>query len=292
MLEPNHHRLLARQMKRFGINEIDNPDLKTFLDSVNKTYNQFEKEKNIQDNYSSKLIQKISQANVNLTNIIETIDSFNYHVSHDLKTVIINNISLAKMGTKYYEKDHKNKLELVLEKLQTNSNTGLKVIEKYLAISKFETKAKESETKMRNLREQINCVLNETNLETDLKVRIEKEDFSEILMDGVSIHSLLHNIITNAFKYKKEDTVPELIFNFESIDGYNCIIAQDNGIGIDLKKHKDKIFKPFVRIDNTEIEGSGVGLFIVKKIVTQLSGTIEVKSALGEGTTFIVKLPK
>ena len=64
---------------------------------------------------------------------------------------------------------------------------------------------------------------------------------------------------------------------------------KDNGEGIDLEKFGSRLFTPFTRF-NTEQEGKGIGLYIVKKMIEKNGGKIEVESEIGKGTTFIIYL--
>ena len=66
--------------------------------------------------------------------------------------------------------------------------------------------------------------------------------------------------------------------------------VQDNGLGFDVAEVKGKLFGMFQRL-HTHVEGSGIGLYMVKKIVENSSGRIDVQSQPGEGTTFTVYFP-
>jgi signal transduction histidine kinase len=68
------------------------------------------------------------------------------------------------------------------------------------------------------------------------------------------------------------------------------ITVADNGIGIDLDKHGQDIFKPYKRF-NTTIDGKGLGLFLVKSHVEALNGRITIESKPGEGTLFKIAFP-
>ena len=103
--------------------------------------------------------------------------------------------------------------------------------------------------------------------------------------------SILLNLITNAIKYKSK--VEPLIIDISTTENEEYVIlkVKDNGIGIDLEKNRTKIFGLYQRFE-TEIEGKGIGLFIIKSHIETLNGKIEVNSALGEGTTFTIYFAK
>jgi signal transduction histidine kinase len=68
------------------------------------------------------------------------------------------------------------------------------------------------------------------------------------------------------------------------------IEVKDNGLGIDLARTHDKLFKLYKRFHG-HVEGKGIGLYLVKKHIEEMNGSIQVKSELGQGTTFIITIP-
>lgn len=116
---------------------------------------------------------------------------------------------------------------------------------------------------------------------------IEKdiEAGSNITYEPRFFESIVKNLVSNAIKYSQQDGKPEIKLTVAKNHGYCCLKVQDNGIGIDLDKHGDEIFKPFHRVSRN-IKGLGVGLHITKTIVERNGGYMEVESMLTEGTTF------
>ena len=130
------------------------------------------------------------------------------------------------------------------------------------------------------------------SLEIRNKNAIIKEDFSEaesVRYPRSYLESIILNLLTNAIKYKAKERDPEINLKTEKIPGYTVLTVSDNGIGIDLKKHGDKIFRLFQRFHRT-VEGKGLGLNLVKSQVESLGGKIEVDSTVGKGTVFKVYL--
>ena len=112
--------------------------------------------------------------------------------------------------------------------------------------------------------------------------------------DCVRIKQIVVNLLTNSVKYTKEGYV-KLQMKYEKIDeesGYLVISVSDSGIGI---KEEDiqKLFSKFSRLDlqkNVDVEGTGLGLALTKKLVELMGGEIKVESTYGVGSTFTVKL--
>ncbi|MCJ8209053.1 PAS domain S-box protein [Mucilaginibacter sp. RS28] len=103
------------------------------------------------------------------------------------------------------------------------------------------------------------------------------------------LYSIFFNLIGNAIKYRSRNT-PVIRIDLMRSEEFITISVSDNGLGIDLKKYQDDIFKPYKRFSSA-VEGKGLGLFLVKGHVEALQGEINVKSRLGKGTTFIITLP-
>jgi signal transduction histidine kinase len=115
------------------------------------------------------------------------------------------------------------------------------------------------------------------------------EDFT-ILADPDRIKIVLNNLVSNAIKYRKLDAEECLINISASIKGDKAVlIVEDNGLGIE-EKYVDKIFDMFVRVTE-QSHGSGLGLYIVKDMMTKMDSTIEVTSEFGKGTTFTLTFP-
>ncbi|MFL5814923.1 MAG: sensor histidine kinase [Bdellovibrionia bacterium] len=133
---------------------------------------------------------------------------------------------------------------------------------------------------------------------SDLEVRIESthgkiisSTLHTIDSDPSQMRQLLQNILSNALKFHKPETPPEIHIESEVKAG-NCEIRiRDNGIGFE-EKYLDRIFTIFQRLHGkSQYEGTGVGLAIVRRIVERHHGQVTAKSTPGHGTTFIINLP-
>jgi len=97
------------------------------------------------------------------------------------------------------------------------------------------------------------------------------------------------NLISNAFKYTPAEG--EVSVSLTSLGERMTLTVRDTGIGIPVADHA-RLFEPFHRANNARgIKGTGLGLYIVKRAVVLLDGQIEIESAEGRGTTFLVSLP-
>lgn len=121
------------------------------------------------------------------------------------------------------------------------------------------------------------------------KVNIGKSHFVNVV--PAYLESILLNLYTNALKYKSPHRAPVIELSSSKDKDTVLIEFKDNGQGIDLERHKDKIFGMYKTFHRNK-DAKGIGLFITKNQIEAMNGTIEVKSIVGEGTTFYIKLNK
>ena len=124
------------------------------------------------------------------------------------------------------------------------------------------------------------------------RVDTKLEQMLYVLIDKGCLHEILANLIENGIKYTKSGG--EIAVKISGERERARIVVSDTGIGIPAAD-LEKIFQKFYRVDNSdtrEVGGTGLGLYIVKKKVELLHGKIWAESVLGEGTRFIVELPR
>lgn len=105
------------------------------------------------------------------------------------------------------------------------------------------------------------------------------------------VNSIIYNLISNAIKYRSAERPPVITISSGEDENYYILEVEDNGLGIDLNKNRESLFKLYKRF-HYHTEGKGLGLFLVKLQCESLGGTIEVDSEINRFTKFIVKLKK
>lgn len=123
----------------------------------------------------------------------------------------------------------------------------------------------------------------------DFSIEIEAE--LKIQSDRSLMNTIIQNLIENSIKYSRQDIDDPFvkIQVKQTAEDYMCIIVEDNGIGID-SKYQDKVFDMFYRA-NDEVQGSGLGMFILKSAVEKLEGEVSLASEVNKGTKFVILLP-
>jgi signal transduction histidine kinase len=111
----------------------------------------------------------------------------------------------------------------------------------------------------------------------------------QLQADATRLAQVFDNLISNAMKYASGSA---LEITQTADEDYAYISVKDHGVGIP-PEYIDRVFERFYRVpsDNISVRGTGLGLFISRRIVEAHHGEITVQSALGEGTTFNIKLP-
>src|SRR5690554_539461 len=99
-----------------------------------------------------------------------------------------------------------------------------------------------------------------------------------------NLRSVFYNLISNSLKYKSPERDPVIVISCSEIEEYVVVKVEDNGLGMDLTS-ETSIFGMFRRLHN-HVEGTGIGLYIVKKIMDNADGKIEVESEVGKGSVF------
>jgi signal transduction histidine kinase len=105
-----------------------------------------------------------------------------------------------------------------------------------------------------------------------------------------NLRTILLNLLANALKYRQPDKVPHVQLRTRIASGRPVLEVQDNGLGIDLHRHQGELFQLFRRFHPDAASGTGVGLFLVNRLVQAQGGHIEVASQPGVGTTFSIYL--
>jgi signal transduction histidine kinase len=118
--------------------------------------------------------------------------------------------------------------------------------------------------------------------EAELEIDVEK--CPTISFSEKNLRSVVYNLLSNALKYHSPNRIARISISCHEVGDYVMLKVQDNGLGLDIAKSK-KLFSMFQRFHD-HVEGSGIGLYMVKKILENAGGRIEVESELGVGSTF------
>jgi len=140
---------------------------------------------------------------------------------------------------------------------------------------------------LQNIIEDVRLTLSQQMAERHVKIKLNLKD-TQITFVRRKLRSIVYNLLSNAIKYTPMERKPEITITSTIENGYLTIFVSDNGIGISQADQKS-IFDKFERIQS-DVEGIGVGLYLVNTIVVSAGGTISVESEPGKGSTFKIML--
>jgi PAS domain S-box-containing protein len=115
------------------------------------------------------------------------------------------------------------------------------------------------------------------------------ENIDEIFTLKSYLYSVFYNLISNSIKYRQADVAPIITIKSSQFKNKITLVFADNGRGIDLQRHGEKIFGLYKRFHSLDTEGKGMGLYMVKTQVETLGGTIAVTSEVNKGTEFKIE---
>jgi two-component system sensor kinase FixL len=121
---------------------------------------------------------------------------------------------------------------------------------------------------------------------------IEISPLNTVVGSSGQLYQMVQNIVNNALKYSRENVSPVITVSSKIISKGDCeITIADNGRGFDSTE-SERMFRPFCRLDNTDgVEGFGIGLGTVNKIVELHGGRVAAEGEPGVGATFFITLP-
>lgn len=236
--------------------------------------------------------QKKNDFNKRLIGINESLDTLTYKITHDLRGPALNIKNLSEILKSSTLPDTKK--EEVITKIHESVDTWLQTFEDFMSLLKHEKSGdlEKKECSLEAAIENLKEVLSHEIEESGVKITTDFSKISSVYASEVYLISILKNLITNAIKYAHPDRNPEISITAVPKGKQVQLVFSDNGSGIDLDAYGEKLFTLFERFsENSQIPGSGIGLYLVKEQIEKNNGTIEVDSIPNEGTIFTIHLP-
>lgn len=216
-----------------------------------------------------------------------------YSMAHDIKQPISVIALMAEELRKAYFNNDKELIGKLIDMLARSSDNMISLL------SEFTGNIEKSATNILEQDEKINIELICQNVILSLRGKIYENQVTirtefnttELIFPKNNLRSILYNLVENAIKYKKTNQPLEILIKTEKKGDYIELLVEDNGLGIAEAYHQD-IFKKHMRIDYS-VEGTGMGLYIISKMLEEKGGNISVRSRLSEGSNFIInfKIP-
>lgn len=220
----------------------------------------------------------------------EELDAFAYTVAHDLKNPISSMMGFASLVQNYYDRMTEERIQEYLSLIMESGYKLKEIINALLmlaGVSKIE-KAELSRLDMLDIVASTRHRLTNLISETQANIIIP-DDLPAAVGYAPWVEEVWTNYISNALKYGGSPPVIELGAD-EECEGLIRFWVRDNGNGLSPDEQR-RVFTPFTRLNQAKIEGHGLGLSIVQRIVHKLGGEVGVESSVGEGSTFSFTLP-
>jgi signal transduction histidine kinase len=231
---------------------------------------------------------RIEQRTRELQQLNEELQQFAYVASHDLQEPLRTITSFTQLLAARYRGKLDEDADEFIDYIVTSSRRMTDLINGLLALVRLKKGGQPAapiplETLLSDAQSSLQASIRESGCE------IEHSALPSLVVDAVQITQLFQNLISNAIKYRREEP-PKVKISAQRSDSEWIVSVSDNGQGFD-QQYAERIFGLFQRLHAREIEGTGMGLSISRKIVERHGGRIWAESKVGSGTTFFFSLP-
>lgn len=241
--------------------------------------------------------EEIRQLNIDLKkNVVQLqetnkeLESFSYSVSHDLRAPLRAINGFAQIITNKYGVEFDGELNRLFGVVKNSAVKMGNLIDDLLQFSRVGRAAVSKSTV--NFYDLAKEVLNEFEIDKKYNINVSIDSSLNIDVDRSMLKQVFINLISNAIKYSSKKEEPKIeIACAEKKEEY-IFSVEDNGAGFDMK-YAGKLFGVFQRLHNeSEYEGTGVGLSIIHKIITKHYGRVWAEGKVDRGATFYFSIPK
>jgi signal transduction histidine kinase len=230
-----------------------------------------------------KRTKELNQAIYELQHHVKTLEQYSYVVSHNLRSPVATILGLVGLLKRETLNEQAQQSFAYIEKTALNLDLTINelsgVLELRGQLLEFQSLTDEFVELYQHKLEALSA-----------KLQIDFSAASAVTTFRFSIRNILFSLLDNAVKFNDPSRVLEIQVVSKKQQDRILLIVKDNGKGIDLTSLGDKLFKLYQRFD-LEIEGRGLGLYMAKKQVEYIRGSIEVYSVVGQGSEFIVAIP-
>jgi signal transduction histidine kinase len=218
------------------------------------------------------------------------LEAFSYSVSHDLRSPLRVIDGYAGILKEDYWDKFDDEGKTVINVIVGNVRRMGQLIDDLLDFSHMSRKPVTKS--LLNFSEIVDRISEEHKVRYNLvNLELKLKPLEPVLADHKMMEQVWVNLISNAMKYSSKQSEPRIEVGSFRQNGDVCFYVRDNGVGFNMD-YRDKLFGVFQRLHNAEdFTGTGVGLAIVKRIVTRHGGNVWAEGKINEGATFYFSIP-
>lgn len=235
------------------------------------------------------LEQKVIERTAQLEEVNKELESFSYSVSHDLRAPLRAIDGYARIIEEDYFKLFDEEGKRLFSVIQHNAKKMGTLIDDLLSFSRL---GRKELNKMKvDMNELVEGAVLELEKSTNHRAKITVGQLGTAEIDYGLINQVMINLISNAIKYSAKNPEPKVEISANRTEQEIIFSVRDNGVGFDMQ-YAHKLFGVFQRLHSeADFEGTGVGLAIVKRIITKHGGRVWAEAKPNEGATFYFSLP-
>jgi len=220
--------------------------------------------------------------------------NFAHIVSHNLRTHVGNFETIMEFYDEASSKEEKEEMLLHLKTISKSLSSTIVNLDD--VVREVQVDKQSLKTGRLNLMDYLSQALEVLKADIDdfeatVNLMVDESTFVNFL--PAYLESILQNILSNAIKYRKQDTPLNIEITSENLDDVIKLSISDNGIGIDLEKYGEQLFGMYNTFHNQSgVDSRGIGLYLTRSQLETFGGSIEVESELGHGSTFTLTFKK
>ena len=217
------------------------------------------------------------------------LEAFSYSVSHDLRAPLRAIEGFSAIIMEEFAGELPAEAKEYLQQIVASAARMNRLVQdllNYSRLSRIELQAVPV-----NVKAAVMDACNQLDPELRSRVTVLADSNLNVRAQGAVLRQVLFNLLSNALKFTKPGSSPNVEVKALERGGFVQVQVKDEGIGI-APQHRERIFRVFERLHNAEeYPGTGIGLAIVKRGISGMGGTVNLRSELGKGSTFEINLP-
>ncbi|MEN7549658.1 HAMP domain-containing sensor histidine kinase [Rapidithrix thailandica] len=229
---------------------------------------------------------ELEKLSLSLAHQNEQLNEFRDITSHNLRSPVSNLVSLIQL---YEDEKNPAKQQLYVRKLRSVSNQLMVVLDELHSVVKV-TKdhgLHYEELQFENVLYEVTRNLTNQINHANAQITYDFSVCPSIFYPKIYLENILLNLLSNALKYRSPHRAPEIHLSSARQNGEVVFSCKDNGLGLDMQKYGDKVFKLYKTFHRRK-DARGLGLFLTKSQVESMGGRISLESKVGQGTVFTI----